>query len=58
VRFVGQTDDIAALRFFKVCLNARGAQSRSAIRTHVPFRLDRLPWSRFHVPVVVGLGIT
>jgi MFS family permease len=28
------------------------------IRTDIPFRLDRLPWSRFHVLVVVGLGIT
>jgi hypothetical protein len=28
------------------------------IHTNIPFRLDRLPWSRFHVLVVVGLGIT
>jgi MFS family permease len=28
------------------------------IRTDIPFRLDRLPWSRFHLLVVVGLGIT
>jgi len=26
------------------------------IATHVPARLDRLPWSRFHWRVVVGLG--
>ena len=26
------------------------------ISTHVPARLDRLPWSRFHWRVVVGLG--
>lgn len=26
------------------------------IQTHVPARLDRLPWSRFHWRVVVGLG--
>jgi MFS family permease len=26
------------------------------ITTHVPARLDRLPWSRFHWRVVVGLG--
>src|SRR5688572_17350072 len=26
------------------------------IRTNVPARLDRLPWSRFHWRVVVGLG--
>jgi MFS family permease len=30
----------------------------SVIRTDIPFRLDRLPWSRFHLLVVVGLGIT
>jgi MFS family permease len=30
----------------------------SEIRTDVPFRLDRLPWSRFHLLVVAGLGIT
>lgn len=29
-----------------------------AIRTNIPFRLDRLPWSRFHLLVVLGLGIT
>ena len=26
------------------------------IKTKVPARLDRLPWSRFHWLVVVGLG--
>src|SRR5262245_43529455 len=26
------------------------------ITTHIPARLDRLPWSRFHWRVVVGLG--
>src|SRR6202048_1734696 len=33
-------------------------QSPAMIRTNIPFRLDRLPWSRFHLLVVVGLGIT
>ncbi|MBV9825691.1 MAG: MFS transporter [Alphaproteobacteria bacterium] len=28
------------------------------IETDVPARLDRLPWTRFHTLVVVGLGIT
>jgi MFS family permease len=28
------------------------------IETDIPARLDRLPWSRFHVLVVVALGIT
>lgn len=33
--------------------------SRTApIETDIPARLDRLPWSRFHMLVVVALGIT
>ena len=28
------------------------------ITTNIPFRLDRLPWARWHWMVVVGLGIT
>ena len=31
---------------------------RPAIRTDIPARLDRLPWSRFHLMVVVALGVT
>jgi MFS family permease len=31
---------------------------RSTIRTDIPARLDRLPWCRFHVLVVVALGVT
>ena len=34
------------------------SSSPAAIRTDIPFRLDRLPWSRFHLLVVIGLGIT
>jgi MFS family permease len=33
-------------------------QSPATTRTNIPFRLDRLPWSRFHLLVVIGLGIT
>jgi MFS family permease len=29
-----------------------------AIETDIPARLDRLPWSRFHLLIVVALGIT
>src|SRR6202047_3510053 len=32
--------------------------SQPMIRTNIPFRLDRLPWSRFHLLVGGGLGIT
>jgi MFS family permease len=30
----------------------------AAIQTDIPARLDRLPWSRFHLLIVVALGIT
>ncbi len=30
----------------------------TVLRTNIPQRLDRLPWSRFHWIVVIGLGIT
>src|ERR1700721_4537698 len=36
----------------------QASQSQAMIRTSIPFRLDRLPWSRFHLLVVIGLGIT
>ena len=29
-----------------------------SIETDIPLRLDRLPWSRFHLLIVVALGIT
>lgn len=37
---------------------AKGPESQATrtIRTNVPARLDRLPWSRFHRRVVIGLG--
>jgi MFS family permease len=35
-----------------------GANSAGSIKTTVPARLDRLPWARFHLMVVVALGIT
>lgn len=34
------------------------AANAECVETHVPARLDRLPWSRWHVLVVVALGIT
>src|ERR1700757_5036707 len=38
--------------------HADGARARTAIETDIPARLDRLPWSRFHLLVVVALGVT
>ncbi len=36
---------------------AEDAGGLGTIRTRIPARLDRLPWSRFHWRVVIGLGI-
>jgi len=30
--------------------------TRATVETNVPARLDRLPWSKFHWLVVIGLG--
>jgi MFS family permease len=32
------------------------ADASRTIRTNIPARLDRLPWSRFHWRIVIGLG--
>ena len=32
--------------------------SPRVVHTDIPFRLDRLPWSRFHLLMVIALGIT
>src|SRR5947209_19953340 len=39
-------------------LATSSSPSAPALTTDIPARLDRLPWSRFHLLVVVGLGIT
>src|ERR1700692_4073021 len=36
----------------------KSPSSSAVVLTDIPFRLDRLPLSRFHVLVVIGLGIT
>jgi MFS family permease len=36
----------------------KSARPPPVVHTDIPFRLDRLPLSRFHLLVVVGLGIT
>jgi MFS family permease len=36
--------------------SAPGAASTDTITTDVPARLDRLPWSRWHWMIVIGLG--
>ncbi len=37
---------------------AVGIEKKQTFRSNVPARLDRLPWSRWHVMVVSALGIT
>jgi MFS family permease len=41
----------------KSSLSREGTGQR-AVSSDIPARLDRLPWSRFHVLILVGLGIT
>jgi len=36
----------------------RGEAGVRVVETDIPARLDRLPWGRFHNPVIVALGIT
>ena len=36
----------------------KSSPSSTVVHTDIPFRLDRLPWSRFHLLVVIGLGVT
>src|SRR3984957_3855360 len=35
----------------------QGAESRG-VSSDIPVRLDRLPWSRFHLIILIGLGVT
>jgi MFS family permease len=37
-------------------MSSAAAPASRVIRTNIPARLDRLPWSRFHWRVVIGLG--
>jgi MFS family permease len=37
-------------------MSSAGAAGGRTIRTDIPARLDRLPWSRFHWRIVIGLG--
>ena len=37
--------------------SASGTAERSPIRSLIPARIDRLPWSRFHTRMVIALGV-
>jgi MFS family permease len=39
-------------------MSAQHEAATAAIQTDIPFRLDRLPWSRFHWLLVTALGVT
>jgi len=50
-------DDIMPSRFPALAHFAPGPRT-DPFRTAIPARLDRLPWSRFHMLVILALGIT
>ena len=37
-------------------MSGNGEAQGKTIETRIPARLDRLPWSRFHWMIVIGLG--
>src|ERR1700761_5540790 len=37
--------------------SASGPVDGPAIRSAIPARIDRLPWSRFHMRIVMALGV-
>jgi len=37
---------------------AKSSLPGAPVKTDIPARLDRLPWSRFHLLIVLGLGVT
>src|SRR3954454_2741088 len=48
----------AAQDLFRLASRGRFHNEQAPITTDIPARLDRLPWSRFHLLVVVALGVT
>jgi MFS family permease len=43
---------------YRMSAEQPSSRTGSPIKTDIPARLDRLPWSRFHLLIVVGLGVT
>ena len=39
-------------------ITSSSSSGGAPVKTDIPARLDRLPWSRFHLLIVVGLGVT
>ena len=48
----------AAQDLVRLARRERSHNEQAPIVTDIPARLDRLPWSRFHLLVVIALGIT
>jgi MFS family permease len=42
----------------EICVQTSSSTLSPRIRTLIPARLDRLPWSGFHTMIVVALGVT
>src|ERR1700724_2998299 len=40
------------------CTSSNIGLNTKAVKTDIPARMDRLPWSRWHWLVVISLGIT
>src|SRR3954454_1389714 len=38
--------------------SAQAQAGRGIVRSLVPARMDRLPWTRFHWMIIVGLGVS
>ncbi|MBY8884492.1 MFS transporter [Streptomyces sp. PTM05] len=52
----GHDDDRRGRATGRAGAGGGGTASGPAVRTSVPARLDRLPWSRWHWMIVIGLG--
>jgi MFS family permease len=46
----------AAAELPRPATSRRSARGSGLVRTQIPARLDRLPWSKFHWRIVIGLG--
>src|SRR5256714_10543110 len=57
---VQNSNDCMQQRIFEVmkAVSSNVGTGARAVRTNIPARMDRLPWSRWHWLVVISLGIT
>ncbi len=57
-RAVASSAEVHSLRGSEVGSAGGPCPEPPAVRSDIPARLDRLPWSRFHLLVIAALGIT